>query len=263
MKHRTLTSLFAAATLAVSLTAAAPASAATIQLGFILDSSGSITASGWTTIVTGLSNAILNDIPLPGADTYEVSVVSFSSTTQTVLNHVLINSAAARSSAAATVLAATFLNANTNYAIGFSAMQTALTTSPNFSAGGTSYVNFATDGAPNEPTDFATALAAGIVARNNLINAGIDNISIEGIGINAAGQTLLENNFCYPQACDDTQPFNFPTQGFYISVANAQGYADAISNKIRVVTNQTVPEPTSMFLLGSGLLVAVRRLRRK
>ena len=188
MKHRTLTSLFAAATLAVSLTAAAPASAATIQLGFILDSSGSITASGWSTIVTGLSNAILNDIPLPGADTYEVSVVSFSSTTQTVLNHVLINSAAARSSAAASVLAATFLNANTNYAIGFSAMQTALTSSPNFSAGGTSYVNFATDGAPNEPTDFATALAAGIVARNNLINAGIDNISIEGIGINAAGR---------------------------------------------------------------------------
>ena len=44
MKHRTLSRLFAVATLAVSLAAATPAKAATIQLGFILDSSGSIGA---------------------------------------------------------------------------------------------------------------------------------------------------------------------------------------------------------------------------
>jgi hypothetical protein len=239
MKHRTLTSLFAAAALAVSLTASAPASAATIQLGFILDSSGSITAGGWSTIVNGLSTAILNNIPLPGADTYEVSVVSFASTAQTIVNHMLINSAGARTTAAGLVTAAPFIGTNTNYAIAFAAMQAALTGSPNFSAAGTSYVNFATDGAPNEPTDFATGLAAGIVARNNLINAGIDNISIEGIGINAAGQTLLENNFCFPQACDNSVPFNFPAQGFYISVASPQGYADAIGNKIRVVTRRS------------------------
>jgi len=254
--------LFAAAALAVSLTLAAPASAGTIQLGFILDSSGSITAAGWTTIVTGLATAI-NTIPIAGPDTYEVSVVSFSSTTVTVVNHALINSAAARTAAATAVSGAAFLGANTNYAIAFAAMTTALTSSANFATASASYVNFATDGAPNEPVDFATALAAGIAARNAMVTAGIDNISIEGIGISAAGKTLLMNNFCSPQPCDDTQPFNFPTQGFYIEVSDPAGYAAAIGNKVAVVTGNPVPEPTSMLLLGSGLLLAGRRLRRR
>ncbi len=180
-------------------------------------------------------------------------MVSFASTTQTILNHVLIDSAAARTAAAALVTAAPFIGTNTNYALAFTAMQAALTSSPNNP--GLSYVNFATDGVPNEG-------GTGVTERNNLIAAGIDNISIEGIGISAAGKTLLMNNFCFPQACDDTLPFNFPAQGFYIEVNDPAGYAEAIGRKIQVVTGQ-VPEPTTMFLLGSGLLVAGRRLRRK
>ena len=72
-------------------------------------------------------------------------------------------------------------------------------------------MNFATDGAPNLP--LPNPLLAGFAARNALIAAGIDNISIEGIGIGAAGEILLQNNFCYPGPCDATSPYNFPSAG--------------------------------------------------
>ncbi|HUL73996.1 MAG TPA: vWA domain-containing protein [Vicinamibacterales bacterium] len=256
MKYSKFNTLLAAAAVAVCLTIAAPAKASTIQLGFILDSSGSITSSGWSTIVSGLATAITTEIPLPGADTYEVSVVSFSSTASTIVNHVLIDSAATRTAVAAAVASASFLNANTNFSLAFSTMQGVLTSSPNSPA--LTYVNFATDGVPNE----GGGEAGGITARDAMIAAaGVDNLSIEGIGggVNVA---YLTGSICYPLACDTVSPYNFPAQGFYIPVANAQGYADAIGNKIQVVTGR-VPEPTSMFLLGSGLLLAGRRLRKR
>ena len=98
---------------------------------------------------------------------------------------------------------------------------------------------------------------AANTARDNMIGAGIDNISIEGIG-NLINKTYLMNSICYPGPCDDSSPFSFPTNGFYIGVADAKGYVAAIGNKLRTVTGQ-VPEPatlalTSLALLGMGAL---------
>ena len=54
------------------------ANAGVIQLGFILDRSGSIGSSNWRTIVNGLSSAINTIVPTDSS--YEVSVFSFGST---------------------------------------------------------------------------------------------------------------------------------------------------------------------------------------
>ena len=246
--HNTLKKIAAVAALTAPLFATTPARADIIQLGFILDSSGSIGATNWNTIRTGLASAINTHIPVGGTTQYEVSVVTFSSSATINIDSFLVADAASRTTLANQVSVLPFLAGGTIFGTAFSAMQTALTnaTGVTASAATASYVNFATDGI-NGDTD-----AVAIAARNNLIAAGADNISVEGIGA-GVDATFLRNSICYPQSCDITVPFNFPAQGFYVAVANAAGYSAAISNKIQVITGQ-VPEPATLALLGMGLM---------
>jgi hypothetical protein len=136
-----------------------------------------------------------------------------------------------------------------------------------------SMVNVATDGEPNRCGGAGTTVtspgatashACAVAARDALIALGVDNIGIEGIGVTPANATFLQNSICYPGPCDTTVPFsNFPNEGFYIGVANAEQYAQAIRNKILVVTQQEVPAPGTVALVGLALLALGASTRQR
>ncbi len=257
-----------AGAIAIGALMTASANAGTFQLGFVVDESGSISPNDWNIIRAGLANAI-GTIPLLTINgneltRYEISVVTFDSNAQTRVNHVMLNNAADRAAVVNTVATMTQGMGATNYQAGLDAIRIVMgvTAGPS----DTSYVNLVTDGEPNfcstGSTTLENAQACAITARDQLISAGIDNISIEGIGISADSATFLQNSICYPGPCDLAAPYNFPAQGFYIPVANATQYAVAIQNKIDVVIGR-VPEPGSLAMIAAGMvgLLAARRNR--
>ncbi|MEP1200457.1 vWA domain-containing protein [Tateyamaria sp.] len=183
--------LAAAAVASVSLSAGI-SQAAIVDLGFIIDRSGSVGETNFDNTMQALKTA-LNTISLTGNTQYAVSIVTFGGTnsasgvTTVVADNILLDSVANRNTLNSAIdnnsTTGTQVGGLTNYESAFDTLA-GLGTS-----GDVSIINFATDGAPTQGDNNPTDLADEILA---LQNAGWDAMNIEAIGSGVAGSSLLQ-----------------------------------------------------------------------
>jgi len=244
--------LLGATALSAAAAIGSSAQASTIvDLGFILDESGSVGQTNYESTVVALRNAI-SQIPLATANvTYRVGVVSFGASADTVAAPVVFDSAANKNSVLDALLDESVDNSidggskeygtpngitfNTIYSTALnkinSDFQDAFTT-----LGDTSIINMATDGENNFSDGAAT-----ITARDQLITDGWDSLSFEAVAnTSAAAEAALANlgfdtggvGGCV-QTTDASTLQNVVDNCFVIDVPTFDAFEDAVLKKVR------------------------------
>ncbi|HRX36218.1 MAG TPA: VWA domain-containing protein [Aestuariivirga sp.] len=241
-----------------------PAKAMTVDLGFAVDSSGSINTTNFNTVKTALANAIANIVPTATANvTYRVSVVNFSNTAQTVITRT-IGDASDLLAVKNAVLGMSKIGSTT--CISCAANQLTANFGGAVLGSQFSLMNIFTDGEPvSDPQP------NGATLRGILTAAGWDSISAEAVG--NFDLTYL-SNLVYPNpgTLIDGSPGhtladipNPLTQGFILKLANYDAYAAAVNAKLQKIVNNVVPVPAALPLLLSGFAAVgfLARRRRK
>jgi len=224
--------------------------AKTIDLGFMLDESGSVGSSNYNIAGDALA-AALALIPFAGTttDTYRIGVVSFSGGTTTLVSPTIISSAAELLIVQNSIKNDAFSGGSTNMGGALDRIVADFGT-----LGDLSLLNMTTDGVPNSGTQAATAATAAF-------NAGWDGLSFEAIG-NIS--TALIQSIAFPAPAiliNDINNLPNPlTTGFVLTIDNFGNYSDAITAKIQNIVDvapnvSVVPLPAALPLYGTGLAI--------
>jgi hypothetical protein len=246
---------FAATMLAGAVLATSPSRAATIDLGFALDASGSVDQSDFNAARLALSQA-LAQIPTSGADLYRVSVVSFS-TTSTVAQTFVVNSGAQLALLQAAVAALPYTGGSTCISCATTNLTAGINGLGGF--GDRSIINLVTDGVPNGGNENGASL------RSQLVTAGWDGLSAEAIG---TFNTTFLQALVFPgvaQIVNDVANLPDPfVQGFILTLDTFAAYNAAIDAKIANIVNAVpLPAALALFPFGAGLLGFMGWRRRK
>jgi uncharacterized protein YegL len=239
---------------------AANGQAALTQLGFLVDSSGSIGQDNFNQIRSGMSNAFSSVLKPDGK--VEISVVVFSTNAQVVVSPPrVIDSPQAITDVATTVAGMPYLNGQTDLPEGLRLLTSEIKLG-NYEPTNLDnpiIYNIVTDGLPQDTADSVTA-------RNEAIADGVDQISAEYIAGPVQGFDFLKDQIMYPQPAAVAPPFPTTDVGFIIPVATFDEFELAFTEKLGEIVNgvDDIPEPTSFLVFaGLGLLgIGYRRLRR-
>ncbi|MEP5760956.1 MAG: vWA domain-containing protein [Litoreibacter sp.] len=242
------------------LMGAASAQAASIDLGFSLDESGSVGFTNFNLTRDALADALAS-IPTSGPDEFRLAVTTFSSGITTVIAPTVVT-ASNISGLQDTLRATAYSGGSTNTAGAITNLFNLFANSTT-GLGDTSIINITTDGSPN--SQFSTEQAA-----INANAAGLDGLSFEAVGSGLSSSTAQENlrriaglgtandlsNAIITS--DITNIPNALTTGFVLTVPTFAGFEAAIDAKItQVVIDAGEPQPSPVPLpAGLPLLLA-------
>ena len=217
----------------------------TIQLALVLDGSGSISSSDWSIIITGVANAIRNNLPHDG--TVEITVIQFGydepEYARVEVPPTVISNDTVAENVASQVESIAQSGEMTPMAHSLYLAWQTVKGSPNFDPGLKQIINLATDGEPNVRNNNATSDLDGdgdkneyddvIAVVNNAVAEGLDELDMEGIGIDDDARDWFRDYVLYPQPGHIAPPY---TPGWIRVVADANEFAQTIGEKFQVIT---------------------------
>jgi Mg-chelatase subunit ChlD len=228
------------------------------QLCMVIDGSGSISGTEWTTTKNGVADAIRNQVPHDGS--VELSIVQFGYSTANGYAKVEISptivTSANYETIASNVTAIVHGAGSTPMAHGLYLGWITLKSSINFASSTRQIINLATDGDPNIRNSNATSDLDGstgspnakddvIAVANYAMSQGLDELDAEGIGITNSSRDWLRSYVVRPQPGNLAPPF---TAGWIRVVANSSVFAQTVGEKFTVVLSDlNPPNITDMY----------------
>ncbi len=245
-----------AGAIALASTFGTMSNAANIDLGFIMDSSGSVEEANFLDAMDSLADALEANIPVGTTDTYRITVITFSDSAK-VTSSRTINAAQDLTDLANDIRNETFIDSSTNYQAAFDLLRTTVG-----AVGDVSIANMMTDG---EPCCSADANANAVTGRNDLKAAGWNALSFESIQGTGGADNAFLSRLAFDQTGDGGMIINDPMaindplkEAFVLEVSGfGSAYDAAISQKVQRIIDPdpVIPLPAGMPLMIGGLAI--------
>jgi hypothetical protein len=219
-----------------------------LQLGFILDGSGSISATNWNLMVKGLSSIVTGGT-FPKDGSVELTIVQVGAGQAKVVVGPVVVTAASASSIATDISKIAQLGGGTPLACGFICLADAMFNSPDFISDKKQIINIITDGEPNECCDnlgsysvttpcsnaqTSTETARSYAVSKLQMTMDKDLITCEFVGTNVPVRNWLRDAIVWPQEGTIAPPYII-NHGWVRTVSTFTDLEAAINEKIKAI----------------------------